>query len=60
MDGVDGPVVGGVSVSATGGMDIYKQMSCKIKNAKGVHDLYFCFKGEKGKKLFNLDYWEFE
>ena len=27
---------------------------------KGVHDLYFCFKGEKGNKLFNLDYWEFE
>ena len=60
LDGVDGPVVGCVSVSATGGMDIYKQMLCKIKNAKGVHDLYFCFKGEKGKKLFNLDYWEFE
>ena len=47
LDGVDGPVVGCVSVSATGGMDIYKQMSCKIKNAKGVHDLYFCFKGER-------------
>ena len=35
-------------------------MSCRIKNAKGVHDLYFYFKGEKGNKLFNLDYWEFE
>ena len=22
--------------------------------------IYFYFKGEKGNKLFNLDYWEFE
>ena len=60
LDKVDGPIVGVVSVSPTGGMDIYKLMSCRIKEAKGVHDLYFCFKGEKGKKLFNLDYWEFK
>ena len=60
LDKVDGPIVGSVSVSPTGGMDIYKLMSCRIKEAKGVHDLYFCFKGEKGEKLFNLDYWEFK
>jgi len=60
LDSTEGPVIGSVSISPTGGLDIYKQMSCRIKNAKGVHDLYFCFKGEKGNKLFNLDYWEFE
>ena len=60
LDSTEGPVIGCVSISPTGGLDIYKQMSCRIKNAKGVHDLYFCFKGEKGNKLFNLDYWEFE
>ena len=60
LDSTEGQVIGSVSISPTGGLDIYKQMSCRIKNAKGVHDLYFCFKGEKGNKLFNLDYWEFE
>ena len=60
LDSTEGPVIGSVSISPTGGLDIYKQMSCRIKNAKGVHDLYFCFKGEKGNKLFNLDYWGFE
>lgn len=47
LDSTEGPVIGSISILPTGGMDIYKQMSCRIKNAKGVHDLYFCFKGEK-------------
>ncbi len=52
LDSTEGPVIGSVSISPTGGLDIYKQMSCRIKNAKGVHDLYFYFKGEKGKQTF--------
>ncbi|GAE84062.1 arabinosidase [Bacteroides reticulotermitis JCM 10512] len=60
LDSVDGPLIGSVAIKPTGGMDIYKLMSCSIKNAKGIHDLYFCFKGEKGNNLFDLDYWEFK
>ncbi|MDR0982753.1 MAG: glycoside hydrolase family 43 protein [Culturomica sp.] len=60
LDGVDGQIVGNVGISPTGSLDVYELMSSKVKDAKGVHDLYLCFKGEKGKKLFDLDYWEFK
>lgn len=26
---------------------------------KGIHDVYFVFKGRKGCKLFNFDWWKF-
>ena len=26
----------------------------------GVHDIYLVFKGRKGPKLFNIDYWQFK
>lgn len=60
LDHIDGPLIGVVAVQPTGGMDNYKWMSCAVKGAKGVHDLYFRFKGTKQKELFNLDYWEFK
>jgi arabinoxylan arabinofuranohydrolase len=33
--------------------------SCSVTDAKGVHDLYFKFTGDKGK-LFNIDWWQFK
>lgn len=33
--------------------------SCKVKKAKGVHDLYFVFKGGD-VELFNFDWWQFK
>ena len=35
-------------------------MECKVKGAKGVHDLVFRFKGNGQKDLLNWDYWKFE
>lgn len=61
LDSTRGPIVGTVEITPSGGMDVYKLMSCDIKNAKGVHDLYFCFKSTaQNNNLFFLDYWEFK
>jgi hypothetical protein len=61
LDSATGAVIGTVNVTHSGGMDRYKPMSCNIKNAQGVHDLYFCFKSAAQKNnLFFLDYWEFK
>jgi len=61
LDSADGTLIGTVDITRTGAMDRYKSMSCKIKNAQGKHDLYFCFKSTAQKdNLFFLDYWEFK
>ena len=31
-----------------------------LKKVTGKHDMYFVFKGLKGSKLFNFDWWKFE
>ncbi|RZF60422.1 carbohydrate-binding protein [Sphingobacterium corticibacterium] len=55
-----GQLVGTVEITNTGGMDRYATMSCDVKGAKGIHDLYFCFKSSAQKdNLFFLDHWEF-
>lgn len=60
LDGADGPLVGTVKVKPIGSSDIYELMSCSIKGAKQIHDLYLCFKSKKANDLFKLDYWEFK
>ena len=55
-DKIDGPVLGTVDVNTSGEGDIWKTVTAPIKNIKGVHDLYFVFKGEKD--LFNFDWWK--
>ncbi len=60
LDTPDGPLAGTLKVKATGGMDRYDLQECKIKGAKGVHDLVFVFKGAAKNNLLNWDYWEFK
>ena len=59
LDSAGGPLVGTLEVIATRGMQAYKEMDCRVKGAKGVHDLVFLFKGSVGKDLMNWDYWCF-
>ena len=59
LDKADGPVIGRVMISPTGSLDNYSEFTCRIKEAKGVHDLYLCFSGN-GDDLFNLDSWSFK
>jgi len=56
-DKIDGPIIGTINVTTSGEGDSWKTVSAPIKNIKGVHDLFFVFKGEKD--LFNFDWWKF-
>lgn len=61
MDSVEGPLVAQIDVPSTGGWENWTYMeSPALIEVPGVHDIYFVFKGRKGPKLFNFDYWKFE
>lgn len=60
LDSINGVLLGTCFVNNTGGWQNWLTKSCKVKNAKGVHDVYFIFKGDHGEKLFNFDYWKFK
>ncbi|MFA6812295.1 MAG: glycoside hydrolase family 43 protein [Bacteroidaceae bacterium] len=38
----------------------YKEISCPVKGAMGVHDIFFIFHGNEKKDLFDFDYWKFD
>ncbi|MDE6394522.1 MAG: glycoside hydrolase family 43 protein [Duncaniella sp.] len=60
-DSIAGPVIAEISISTTGGWENWRYFEVPVKMDKaGVHDVYFVFKGRKGPKLFNFDYWEFK
>jgi arabinoxylan arabinofuranohydrolase len=56
-DKIDGPLLGTVNISSSGEGEIWKTVSAPVNNIKGVHDLFFVFRGEKD--LFNFDWWKF-
>ena len=47
-----------VSVPDTGGWEEWGEFVAEAAPISGVHDVYFVFKGMKGPKLFNFDWWE--
>jgi len=60
-DSVAGELVARLEVPATGGWENWKVLETKVlSTVSGVHDIYFVFKGRKGPKLFNFDWWEFK
>jgi arabinoxylan arabinofuranohydrolase len=56
-DKIDGQILGTVDVNTSGEGEIWKTITTPVKNIKGVHDVFFVFKGEKD--LFNFDWWKF-
>lgn len=60
-DSIGGTLIAEVQVPHTGGWEMWKTLETAVKQdgkpVSGVHDLYFCFKGRKGCKLFNFDWW---
>jgi hypothetical protein len=56
-DKINGPLVATVDIKTSGEGDIWRVVSTPVKKIKGVHDLYFVFRGEKD--LFNFDWWKF-
>jgi arabinoxylan arabinofuranohydrolase len=58
IDSLSGPLLGTCIVESTGGWLNWVTKSCQISKAKGVHDLYFMFKGRENN-LCNFDWWRF-
>lgn len=60
-DSIDGPLKATLNVPGTGGWEEWRYIETPVDaEISGVHDLYFVFKGRKGPKLFNFDYWTFK
>jgi len=57
LDGKAGAIIGTLTVKSTGDALKWELQSAKISGAKGVHDIYFVFKGGEGN-LFNFDWWK--
>ena len=59
VDSLGGQLLGTVHVPGTGGWQQWQTLTIDLTTiVRGTHDLYFAFKGRKGPKLFNFDWWE--
>lgn len=58
IDSLNGTLLGTCIVKPTGAATVWNTQSVKVNSVKGVHDLFFVFKGGEGE-LFNFDWWKF-
>ncbi len=62
LDNPAGKLIGSAKVGFTYGITYYKEITGKVENAKGIHDLYIVAKGENGDaygRLFNVNWFTF-
>ncbi|WP_425487973.1 carbohydrate-binding protein [Microbacter margulisiae] len=59
LDSLSGTFLGVCPVKNNNGWQNWTIQSCKVKKEKGIHDLYFVFKGGQGS-LFNFNWWKFK
>ncbi|QGH33486.1 family 43 glycosylhydrolase [Gracilibacillus salitolerans] len=57
LDSIDGEIVGQIDVPNTGGKWI--ELSFPVEVDKGIHGVYFVFKGDSNQSLFELASWSF-
>jgi len=62
-DSIGGPLLGRLDVPATGGWECWQTLTANLQpastqNLPDTADLYLVFRGRKGPKLFNFDWWE--
>jgi arabinoxylan arabinofuranohydrolase len=57
-DKIDGTLLGTVNINTSGEGEVWKTITTPVNNTKGVHNLFFVFRGEKD--LFNFDWWKFK
>ena len=57
VDRPTGTLLGTCIAKSTGSVTNWAVQSCKVNKIKGVHDIYFVFKGGAGD-LFNFDWWK--
>ena len=61
LDSLGGQKVAEARIPNTGGWEEWKKVRANVtENVSGKHDLFLAFKGYKGMKLFNFDWWRFE
>lgn len=58
IDSPTGALLGSLKIKGTGSATTWETQSCDIKKQRGIHDVYFVFKGT-GSNLFNFDWWKF-
>jgi beta-xylosidase len=58
IDNKNGSLIGNLAVKNSCTDKKWEIISCKVKKIKGVHDLYFVFKGNN-TNLFKFDGWKF-
>ncbi len=59
LDSLRGRLLAVAEVDNTGGWEEWQTVKAPVKgNVEGIHDVYFVFKGYKGAKLFNFDWWQ--
>ena len=59
LESLAGNLIGTLNVKTTGGFSNWQIQTCKVKNIKGKHDVFFVFHGTEGN-LFNFDWWQFK
>lgn len=59
-DSLGGELIANVEIPRTGGWESFTTVRATAKPITGVHDIYFAFKGWKGNKLCNIDWWRME
>ncbi|MDA6070641.1 glycoside hydrolase family 43 protein [Flavobacterium sp. AC] len=58
LDNKEGQIIGVCEIGSTGNLNTWKEFQCSVKKVKGLHSVFFIFKGN-GESLFNLDWWKF-
>ena len=59
-DSISGALIAELTIPSTGGWECWKTLQTDIvKPVTGIKDIYFVFKGRKGCKLFNFDWYRF-
>jgi len=55
LDALDGPLIGTVQITGTGGWSAFEEFSGVVNGAEGIHDLFLVFKGGNGY-LYDVDW----
>lgn len=58
LDSLSGSLLAACLVKNSGGWHKWATQTWPVKKVKGVHDIYFVFKGQDGP-LFNFNWWKF-
>lgn len=59
LDDANGEILGTLVVPQNAVLDHWTEISTEISDINGVHDIYFVFRGEPDKEMFQLGAWQF-